>query len=44
MVKNMLKFIKKRKYMDWDNYKERIDFLDTFYWQQSVRKMSLQNS
>ncbi len=29
--------------MDWEDYKEKIDFLDDFYWQQSVRKQSIRN-
>lgn len=30
-------------FMDWEDYKEKIDFLDDFYWQQSVRKQSIRN-
>ena len=29
--------------MDWEDYKAKIDFLDDFYWQQSVRKESIRN-
>ena len=34
----------KRSYMNWEDYKARIDFLDDFYWQQGVRKQSIRNS
>ena len=30
-----------RKYMDWEEYKSKVDFFDLFYWQQSVRKSNL---
>jgi hypothetical protein len=33
----------KTKYMEWDDYKKKIDFLDVFWWQQSVRKKNLKN-
>jgi hypothetical protein len=29
---------KKTDFMDWDEYKSKMDLLDLFYWQQSVRK------
>lgn len=32
---------RKKKYLDWKTYKNRIDFLDVFYWQQEVRKENL---
>ena len=31
------------RYMNWKSYKNRIDFLDDFHWQQSVRKQSIDN-
>ena len=31
----------KREFMEWDTYKEKIDFLDNFYWQQSVRRANM---
>ena len=31
-------------YLDWNEYKARIDFIDEFYWQQSIRKESIKNS
>jgi hypothetical protein len=33
----------KRKFMDWEDYKAKIDFMEDFYWQQSVRKQSIRN-
>lgn len=41
-VKTM--FFKKTTYLEWDNYKKKVDFLDLFYWQQSVRKKNVLNS
>lgn len=38
----MLKLFKKKKdYMQWNEYKKRIDFLGLFHWQQSVRKRNV---
>lgn len=31
----------KTDYMDWQEYENRINFLDQFYWQQSVRRRSM---
>ncbi|HJO01711.1 MAG: hypothetical protein QF655_00370 [Candidatus Woesearchaeota archaeon] len=40
----MLSFnIFKRNFMEWKDYKKKIDFLENFYWQQSVRKQSIRN-
>ena len=41
-----MKWIKKRlkmkkNFMDWNEYKDKIDFMDTFYWQQSVRRRNV---
>jgi len=36
----MFKFFRK-KYMDWEEYQNRIGFLELFYWQQSIRKNNL---
>ena len=33
----------KRKYLEWEDYKTKIDFLDIFHWQQSVRKENIKN-
>ncbi len=38
----VVKFFR-RKYLDWENYKARIDFLDVFYFQQATRKESIRN-
>lgn len=35
------KFGKKEEYVSWDHYKQRIDFIDDYEWQQSVRKRNL---
>ena len=42
----MLNLIFKRKearYMDWSEYKEKIDFLSFSQWQQNIRKESVKN-
>ncbi len=31
----------KKKYLDWESYKNRIDFLDTFFWQQKIRNENI---
>ena len=33
----------KTNYMEWDDYKKKIDFLDVFWWQQGVRRRNLKN-
>ncbi len=30
-----------KRYMEWGEYKRKVDFIDLFYWQQSVRKENL---
>lgn len=35
----MLKF--KKGFVEWEEYKHRIDFMNDFLWQQSVRKANL---
>ena len=35
------KFGKRQEYVTWDHYKQRVDFIDDFEWQQSVRKRNL---
>ena len=43
-VMSVLSFFRKKKtYLGWSEYKRRIVFLDTFAWQQNVRKQSLKN-
>ena len=38
----MLRLFRKREnYMRWKDFKARIDFLDTFLWQQDTRKNNL---
>lgn len=32
---------KKRRYLDWEDYKHKVDFLEVFMWQQSVRKQNM---
>ena len=34
---------KKKTYMDWDDYKDKIDFLDVFHFQQKCRREALAN-
>ncbi len=31
----------KNQYIDWNDYKSHIDFMDVFLWQQSVRRANL---
>ena len=38
----MFNFIK-RDFMEWEEYKKRVDTIDDFWWRQSVRKQSLRN-
>ena len=33
----------KRKFLEWEDYKAKIDFLDFTNWQQSVRKENIRN-
>ena len=40
---NWLRRLIKPKYMGWDSYKAKVDFVDMFYWQQDVRKENLKN-
>lgn len=30
-------------YVEWDEYKAKIGFLDEFYWQQNTRKQTIKN-
>lgn len=32
-----------REFVDWEEYSEKVQFIEDFYWQQRVRKMSLKN-
>ncbi len=38
------KIIKKRKYIDWEEYNNRISMLEILWWQQDTRKKSLKNT
>ncbi len=31
----------KRRYMGWDEYKTKLDFLDSFLWQQRIRRNNM---
>lgn len=33
----------KKEFMDWEDYKAKIDILEDFYWRQSVRRQSIRN-
>ncbi len=39
----MLRLFRK-DYMNWKDFKAKIDFLDTFLWQQAVRRESIRNT
>ncbi len=39
-VMQMFNF-KKTEFMDWKDYKNKIDTLEVFWWQQSVRRQNL---
>lgn len=39
----MVLWFKNREFMDWDEYKGYIDFMDTFMFQQGVRKQNIRN-
>lgn len=36
-----MRFFKKTEFMQWDDYKQKIDNLDIFWWRQSVRRHNL---
>jgi len=33
--------LRKRQYLEWDDYKNRVDTLDEFRWRQTVRRTFL---
>ena len=35
-------FFKKKEYMEWEDYKAKVDFTDQFYWQQGVRQANIE--
>ena len=40
----MIKYLKRlfsNNYLEWEQYKSRIDFIDEYTWQQKVRKHNL---
>jgi hypothetical protein len=39
----VIKVFRKKEFMDWESYKNKVDLLDVFHWQQSVRRQSLRN-
>lgn len=38
---NHLKKYFKKEYMDWQEYEKRINFIDQYYWQQSIRQKNI---
>ncbi|MBU4284182.1 MAG: hypothetical protein KKA61_01655 [Nanoarchaeota archaeon] len=40
---NLFKKLFKTKFVEWNDYKVKIDFLEYFYWQQGVYKQSIKN-
>ncbi|MCF7871908.1 hypothetical protein K9L97_02635 [Candidatus Woesearchaeota archaeon] len=44
MLKNLINIFDKREYMSWQEYHEKMIFLENFYWQQTVRKKSARNA
>lgn len=40
----LLKKISNPVFVEWEEYKKKVDFLDDFYFQQSCRKQSIRNS
>ena len=33
----------KREFMEWEEYKKKVEIFDDFWWRQNVRKQSLKN-
>jgi len=40
---NLFKKLFKTRFVEWNDYKNKIDFLEYFYWQQGVHKQSIRN-
>ena len=40
---NILKRIFNKNFMEWNEYKAKVDFLEFFYWQQGVHRQSIRN-
>ena len=36
-------WFKKREFIEWNEYKSKIEFMDIFFWQQSVRKANMES-
>ena len=34
-------FRRKREYVDWEDYKHKVNFIDRFEWQQRVRRRNI---
>jgi len=41
---DLFKKLFKTKFVEWNDYQAKIDFLEYFYWQQGVYKQSLKNT
>jgi len=37
----MFNLFKKKEYMNWKDYSNHVCFIETFYWQQQVRKTNI---
>lgn len=40
ILKNLFK---RKQYLGWNAYVNKINFIDDFYWQQSVRRQNIKN-
>jgi len=47
MIKEMKrafrKGLKRKQTIGWNEYKNKVDFIENFFWQQSVRKANIKN-
>ncbi|MHA1410718.1 MAG: hypothetical protein ACTSQY_10510 [Candidatus Odinarchaeia archaeon] len=43
ILKTIFALFQKNKYMEWNEYKKRIDFIDDFSFQQKVRNENIKN-
>ncbi|MCF7865904.1 hypothetical protein K9L67_04120 [Candidatus Woesearchaeota archaeon] len=44
MLKTIMNLFDKKEYMAWQEYNEKMQFMENFYWQQNIRKKSLKNT
>lgn len=44
MLRNIINMFDKREFMSWQEYHEKMMFMENFYWQQNVREKSARNS